>query len=91
MITRVRQHDQLGKFDSLVVEKGVMENKQQANHDDEHQAGGQSLANHCWQAILVALIHEKGLGPEKFLCARKGDLSSQSWRIPWPTRLKKPA
>ena len=36
-----------------------MENKQQVNHGNEQQVGGQSLANHHWQAVLVALTHEE--------------------------------
>jgi hypothetical protein len=56
----MRQQAQLGKLGFLVVE-GVMAMMQWTNHGGEKQAGGQSLANHRWQTVLVALKHEEGL------------------------------
>jgi hypothetical protein len=65
MTAQVREQDQLGKLDFLVVE-GVMEMMQWANRGGEQQAGGQSLANHHWRAVLVALTHEEGLDAKIF-------------------------
>jgi hypothetical protein len=82
MTARVRQQDQLGKLDFLVVE-GVMEMMQWANHGGEQQAGGQSLSNHRWWAVLVALIHEEGLECQKnYDVLGKEVFQVEGWRIP---------